>query len=185
MIWSIQSSRTRWISHIEYLKHECGIPLHIVHHVDLRNVIVCMMFYPRLMVCLLEALWLTHIHKYWYIYSFSPFSFKIIQIYPVSVTPNIAKQPRSSSNNVGTSAEFRCVNSGIPTPTVTWYKDGKPLVVDSRHQVSSNGEILTITNIRRSDAGNIECRAANAVGITSSREAVLTVVWNFEIKCYL
>ncbi|XP_048740319.2 collagen EMF1-alpha-like [Ostrea edulis] len=92
------------------------------------------------------------------------------------VTPNIAKQPRSSSNNVGTSAEFRCVNSGIPTPTVTWYKDGKPLVVDSRHQVSSNGEILTITNIRRSDAGNIECRAANAVGITSSREAVLTVV---------
>ncbi|XP_062584793.1 collagen alpha-1(XVII) chain-like [Saccostrea cucullata] len=92
------------------------------------------------------------------------------------VLPNIAKQPRSSTNNAGTSAEFRCVNSGIPTPTVTWYKDGKLLVPDSRHQISSNGEVLTIQNIRVSDAGRIECRVANQVGTATSREAVLTVV---------
>ncbi|XP_061179379.1 hemicentin-2-like [Saccostrea echinata] len=92
------------------------------------------------------------------------------------VLPNIAKQPRSSTNNAGTSADFRCVNSGIPTPTVTWYKDGKLLVPDPRYQISSNGEVLTIINVRASDAGRIECRVANEVGTATSREAVLTVV---------
>jgi hypothetical protein len=96
--------------------------------------------------------------------------------YSVSVAPNIAKQPQDSTINAGTSAEFRCVNSGIPAPTVTWYKDGNPLVIDSRHQVSSKGEILTITKIRISDAGTIKCQVSNAVGTFTSREAVLSVV---------
>lgn len=93
----------------------------------------------------------------------------------VSVVPNIAKQPQSSTNNVGSTVQFRCVNTGVPTPTVTWYKNGKPISADSRHQFSSNGEILTISNLQTTDSGTIECQASNAVGVTTSREAVLTV----------
>ncbi|XP_078341550.1 uncharacterized protein LOC111109475 [Crassostrea virginica] len=92
------------------------------------------------------------------------------------VPPNIAKQPRSSSNNAGTTVDFRCVSSGIPTPTVTWYKDGKPLVADSRHQISSDGETLSIINLRTSDSGIFSCQASNALGATTSRDAVLTII---------
>lgn len=91
------------------------------------------------------------------------------------VVPNIAKQPQSSTNNVGSTVQFRCVNTGVPTPTVTWYRNGKPIGADSRHQFSSNGEILTISNLQTTDSGTIECQASNAVGVTTSREAVLTV----------
>lgn len=89
--------------------------------------------------------------------------------------PNIAKQPQSSTNNIGSTVQFRCVNTGVPSPTVTWYRNGKAIGADSRHQFSSNGEILTISNLETTDSGTIECQASNAVGVTTSREAVLTV----------
>ena len=42
--------------------------------------------------------------------------------------------------NVGETATFRCVGSGIPTPTVKWYNEASSLITE--------GTTLTVENVQ-------------------------------------
>ncbi|KAF0290708.1 Vascular endothelial growth factor receptor 1 [Amphibalanus amphitrite] len=67
----------------------------------------------------------------------------------------------------GDRAVFNCTVSGRPAPTITWTKDGAPLLLEDntrRIRLLSGGQRLVIGTVLSSDAGNYECRAANRQG---------------------
>ncbi|XP_026768070.3 hemicentin-1 isoform X3 [Pangasianodon hypophthalmus] len=59
--------------------------------------------------------------------------------------------------------ELECVADGVPPPTVSWMKDGRPLE-DSRVVLHRDGQILTISNIQVEDAGVYTCLVSNLAG---------------------
>lgn len=61
---------------------------------------------------------------------------------------------------------LECVASGIPTPQVTWAKDGQDLHPhNNTHFLLSN---LLIDAVGESDSGTYICRADNGIGLGSS-----------------
>ena len=53
--------------------------------------------------------------------------------------------------------------TGTPTPTLSWYRNGKQLRNNSRYEVGSDGSLL-IRKVNRRDEGTFEVRAVNSVG---------------------
>ncbi|XP_065178926.1 hemicentin-1-like isoform X1 [Sycon ciliatum] len=75
-------------------------------------------------------------------------------------------------------AAWHCAVNGIPTPTVTWQKDGKELdTTEQRFKIDTyaNHHYLTVRNLSASDAGAYECVATNKVGRVTSSTAYLTL----------
>lgn len=80
-------------------------------------------------------------------------------VYPVPPTASVV--PEVVYRNVGDSASFTCIATGIPAPNITWYRSGKQ-VVGSRYEiiaVTANSSQLTIKNVASSDYGYYECQA--------------------------
>ncbi|XP_019904855.2 hemicentin-1 isoform X2 [Esox lucius] len=60
---------------------------------------------------------------------------------------------------------FQCVHSGIPLPSLTWLKDGRPVDTSKEHlKLESAGRTLHISEARLEDAGKYTCVATNAAG---------------------
>ena len=73
---------------------------------------------------------------------------------------------------------FQCTSTGIPVPSITWYKNGTALTPSSdprvnvgspSQQVLSSGlyqvtQNLTITNTTDTDSGNYSCAGTNIAG---------------------
>ncbi|XP_041372837.1 uncharacterized protein LOC121386106 [Gigantopelta aegis] len=73
----------------------------------------------------------------------------------------------SSSNALlqhrrGETARMFCKGKGSPTPTLMWFKEGRPLHNTFRQTV--DGTHVTIKNLRRSDGGTYMCTFENSVG---------------------
>ena len=96
-----------------------------------------------------------------------------------SVPPEISKNPEGLTSVEGQNVVFSCVAEGNPSPSVSWTKNGQKLNVgaNSRLNASStnNKHTLTITDVRRSDAGQYRCVANNNVGNSTSSAAKLEV----------
>ena len=57
-----------------------------------------------------------------------------------------------------------CEAAGIPIPTVTWEKNGRPLeIVGPRMEQLGSGS-LTITSLKAEDEGHYQCIATNVEG---------------------
>lgn len=59
----------------------------------------------------------------------------------------------------GQPCEFRVKVRGVPTPTLTWFLNGKPIGDDDRMVVEDLGDgnySLTIKDVRESDFGTIK-----------------------------
>uniref|UniRef100_A0A8C1I856 Hemicentin 1 n=1 Tax=Cyprinus carpio TaxID=7962 RepID=A0A8C1I856_CYPCA len=84
----------------------------------------------------------------------------------LSVPPTIHSMgPAERSVVLHTSVSLQCVVSGIPPPSITWLKDGRP--VDTTQEIlklESAGRILHIKKARLEDAGKYTCVATNAAG---------------------
>ena len=65
--------------------------------------------------------------------------------------------------DVGESANFTCTATGVPTPNITWYRNGKQVSGSSYeiNSVTANSSQLTIKNIALGDQGYFECRATS------------------------
>ena len=66
----------------------------------------------------------------------------------------------------GHGAEMFCEATAIPTPTLTWLREGHEVEPSSRLTLAERGR-LVIKHVLRADAGLYTCHFKNAVGDTS------------------
>lgn len=70
--------------------------------------------------------------------------------------------PEHQTLNIGETAVLNCSVTGHPIHTITWRKDQRHLVANSRVQLLSR-DVLHITSVRREDKGMYQCYAYNDV----------------------
>ncbi|KAI4892791.1 hypothetical protein NFI96_028928 [Prochilodus magdalenae] len=59
--------------------------------------------------------------------------------------------------------ELECTAEGVPPPTLSWLKDGRPLE-DSAAVLERNGQLLKISRVQVEDAGLYTCLASSLAG---------------------
>ncbi|XP_061594740.1 hemicentin-1 [Cololabis saira] len=63
------------------------------------------------------------------------------------------------------SVTLECISAGIPLPSITWLKDGRPVDTSKENlKLQSAGRMLKITNSRLEDSGRYTCLATSAAG---------------------
>ncbi|KAI5632857.1 immunoglobulin i-set domain-containing protein [Phthorimaea operculella] len=74
-------------------------------------------------------------------------------------------------------AKFPARVSGVPTPEITWYKNGEPLRHNDKYNIKRDGDAccLYVRDLKPEDAGKYKCVAKNREG-EASCEANLEVV---------
>ena len=100
----------------------------------------------------------------------------------VSTAPTATLTSATNAGVERNTAQFVCKVTGTPTPNITWYKDSKRLG-DRRHYFyvkypisNGKGELLRFLTLRSSrHQGNYSCRATNAIGSSTSKQAFLQV----------
>ncbi|XP_009863079.1 PREDICTED: uncharacterized protein LOC104270390 [Apaloderma vittatum] len=99
------------------------------------------------------------------------FEFQVIE-----APPKFLRHISDYSTFVGASACFQCVVTGLPPPSVHWYKDGVLLEGDRycAQEEQGGSHSLTIENLMQSDSGRYKCRATNRAGAAETC-AVLTL----------
>ena len=79
------------------------------------------------------------------------------------------------STRVGSTTVLECLAAGSPHPKLTWYKDGKKLVLTQRHFFTAEDQLLVIVETEVSDAGQYTCEMSNTLGTIRGTSA-LTVI---------
>ncbi|KAG5850585.1 hypothetical protein ANANG_G00084020 [Anguilla anguilla] len=84
----------------------------------------------------------------------------------VHVPPSIRSTGSSERSVIlHKSVTLQCVASGIPAPSITWLKDGRPVSTAQGHlKLESAGRVLKIVKAALEDAGRYTCVATNAAG---------------------
>ena len=78
--------------------------------------------------------------------------------------------PRSQGTNlqydaeVGAVKRLRCGVTGQPPPTISWFKDDKPLQLSERVRNLNNNKTIKIKKVILRDQGNYTCIAENILG---------------------
>ncbi|XP_018408468.1 PREDICTED: hemicentin-1 [Nanorana parkeri] len=83
----------------------------------------------------------------------------------VHVQPSIKPEQSPLSVVIRKPITLQCIASGIPSPQITWLKDGLPFnIIKGNISVESFGRILHFKNTLAEDAGRYTCVASNAAG---------------------
>ena len=72
----------------------------------------------------------------------------------------ISQGPSASAALIGSAAVFRCEANGSPPPTYGWRINGA-LVEDIPKRYETRGNMLIISDVKRSDEGVVTCVASN------------------------
>jgi len=65
---------------------------------------------------------------------------------------------------VGATERLRCAVNGQPPPTITWFKEDKPLQLSERVRNLNNNKTIKIKTVIVQDQGNYTCIAENTQG---------------------
>ncbi|KAJ7365773.1 hypothetical protein OS493_002490 [Desmophyllum pertusum] len=84
------------------------------------------------------------------------------------VTMNVGDNVTAASN---TTITIRCPVSGVPTPAVTWQKDGVPLFAGEKIYIT-NDKMLVIRVAKGEDSGKYTCSVKNKFGMDSVSSVV-------------
>ena len=76
------------------------------------------------------------------------------------ITLNVGDNVTALTN---TSITIQCHTSGVPTPTVTWTKDGQEILHGGRYTVLDDGSLL-IRESNEEDTGRYTCTADSVAG---------------------
>ncbi|XP_049335709.1 hemicentin-1 isoform X1 [Astyanax mexicanus] len=84
----------------------------------------------------------------------------------VHVPPSIRSTgPAERSVILHNPMSLQCVATGVPAPSITWLKDGRPVdTTQGLIKLESAGKVLHIKEARLEDAGKYTCVATNAAG---------------------
>ncbi|XP_031169752.1 hemicentin-1 isoform X2 [Sander lucioperca] len=74
--------------------------------------------------------------------------------------------PGNVSLVLSQSTSLVCDVIGSPTPVITWYKDGAPVVSSNSIQILDMGKTLRLLKAATADAGSYSCKAINIAGST-------------------
>lgn len=89
--------------------------------------------------------------------------------------------------NIGETARIQCLYSGQPHPTISWFKDGKPLPTDDPRiaitQETPALSVVTINNTTMDDKGVFSVKLTNATGEVEGK-ANLTVKRKFDVLSF-
>ena len=91
---------------------------------------------------------------------------------PVSPTFSL-DLPRQVTVPSTSKFNLTCQASGIPLPTITWFKNGSPLLHSPISTVKGHS-LLRYESIKREDKGDYWCEAINFAGWKRSSTATLT-----------
>ena len=75
---------------------------------------------------------------------------------------------------VNTSMTIQCPNSGVPTPTVTWTKDGEQISNKGRYAIQDDGS-LQISEAAEEDSARYTCTVDSNAGKDSASSTVQIV----------
>lgn len=75
----------------------------------------------------------------------------------------------------GSSTSMTCFTDGTPTPSMSWLKDGQPLVLDAHLTIGTQGMVLQLIKAETEDSGKYTCVASNDAG-EISKHFVLKVL---------
>ncbi|KAG8436526.1 hypothetical protein GDO86_007581 [Hymenochirus boettgeri] len=86
----------------------------------------------------------------------------------VYIAPTIKDGNNSTEQSFLVNGEINleCDARGIPSPTITWYKDGQKLLSGPHVTFIEKGKYLRITNSKITDGGMYVCSAVNVAGVT-------------------
>lgn len=59
---------------------------------------------------------------------------------------------------------LECEGRGVPLPTVTWYRNGEPILSSRQTQYVERGHYLRIPRVQASDGGRYTCRVTSVAG---------------------
>ena len=93
------------------------------------------------------------------------------ELKPKDVAPTFTDQLQNVSSEEGVRVTLTCVFSGLPEPSVTWYKDREELqpAPNYRFSVVGSKASLVIKRPRGGDTGTYECVAENTAGEARTR----------------
>lgn len=60
--------------------------------------------------------------------------------------------------------KLECETRGLPMPTITWYKDGQPIISSSQALYIDKGQFLHIPRAQVSDSATYTCHVTNVAG---------------------
>ncbi|XP_027579260.2 hemicentin-1 [Pipra filicauda] len=85
----------------------------------------------------------------------------IVHVPPSIKGGNVTTEVSALLNNL---ISLECEAKGTPVPTITWYKDGHPLLSSPQALYVDRGQFLQIPRARVSDSGRYTCRVSSAAG---------------------
>ncbi|XP_069093155.1 hemicentin-2 isoform X1 [Pleurodeles waltl] len=65
---------------------------------------------------------------------------------------------------LGRAVVLQCEARGSPSPSITWYKDLRPIVSSPKMAYREGGRALELSKVQVSDSGSYTCRATNLAG---------------------
>ena len=90
------------------------------------------------------------------------------------VTMNVGDNVTAASN---TTITIRCPVSGVPTPAVTWEKDGVQIVREDRFTFMADNNSLIIRGAMMADVAKYTCRVQSVLG-TDELSSTVTIIGN-------
>ncbi|PSN48991.1 hypothetical protein C0J52_03867 [Blattella germanica] len=95
---------------------------------------------------------------------------------PLTATPpDIVKPLRNVNSIQNHNAQFQCTITGIPRPTITWYKGAREILHGTKYHMLKEGDVysLIVNDVYGEDADEYVCRAVNKGGIKSTRAELI------------
>ncbi|KFV46418.1 Obscurin, partial [Tyto alba] len=98
---------------------------------------------------------------------------------PVWIPPDFEEELADCTAELGETVKLACKVTGAPKPSVSWYKDGKPVEVDPHHIIIEDPDgscTLILDNLMGLDSGQYMCFASSPAGNASTLGKILVQV---------
>ncbi|NXQ68665.1 OBSCN protein, partial [Quiscalus mexicanus] len=98
---------------------------------------------------------------------------------PIWIPPDFEEELADCTAELGETVKLACKVTGAPKPSVSWYKDGKPVEVDPHHIIIEDPDgscTLILDNLTGADTGQYMCFASSPAGNASTLGKILVQV---------
>ncbi|NXO14230.1 OBSCN protein, partial [Oriolus oriolus] len=98
---------------------------------------------------------------------------------PIWIPPDFEEELADCTAELGETVKLACKVTGAPKPSISWYKDGKPVEVDPHHIIIEDPDgscTLILDNLTGFDTGQYMCFASSPAGNASTLGKILVQV---------